>query len=302
MRQLTSISLFCLAGLLTGCETTSQHQQPTQSSQVPAQGNAQATQQKFIWPVAGAVVQPFNTTIKGINIAAPFGSPVFATADGKVMYASNGVRGLGNLIIINHDGGFITAYAHNNRMFVTPGASVKAGQQIAEVGNTGDVSTPQLHFGIKLRDSFVDPLAYLPKQNASIATAAPSEESLKSDSDTCEKYGFKKNTNQFADCMMKIDLARREMQQQQAYYNQQMLQYQQQVAAQEAERKRRQSANVMEMGLRMMGGQAPLDAAVSVGTGAPITPPQMPSSTRTYYLPNNKTMTCTSTGSVVNCF
>lgn len=122
------------------------------------------------------------------------------------------------------------------------------------------------------------------------------------DAETCSNYGFKRGTNQFADCMMRIDLARREMLQQQAYYAQQMMQYQQQVAAREAEQKRRQSAYMTELGIRMMGGQAPLDAAVSVGTGAPITQPQMPSTTRLYTLPNGRSMTCTSSGNIVNCF
>lgn len=119
-----------------------------------------------------------------------------------------------------------------------------------------------------------------------------------SDDLLCKKYGFKPNTQSYANCRMQIDVAKREMQQQQAFYQAQQQQIQQ---AQEAERKRRQSAFMLGMGLRMMGGQSASGAAIDQSVGAPMYQPPPPSS-RTYTLPNGRMMTCTSNGSFTNCY
>ncbi|KAK76864.1 peptidase, M23 family [Bordetella holmesii H620] len=84
-----------------------------------------------------------------------------AAADGKVMYSGNGVRGLGNLIIINHQNGFITAYAHNRALLVKTGQDVKRGAKIAELGQS-DTNAPKLHFEIRRQGTPVDPMQYLP--------------------------------------------------------------------------------------------------------------------------------------------
>ncbi len=113
------------------------------------------------WPSSGQILQTFNANSKGIDIAGNPGDPVVAAADGKVMYSGNGVRGLGNLIIINHQNGFITAYAHNRALLVKTGQDVKRGAKIAELGQS-DTNAPKLHFEIRRQGTPVDPMQYLP--------------------------------------------------------------------------------------------------------------------------------------------
>ncbi|ALM82519.1 peptidoglycan DD-metalloendopeptidase family protein [Bordetella sp. N] len=115
----------------------------------------------WAWPSAGQLIQTFNANTKGIDIGGNAGDPVTAAADGKVMYSGNGVRGLGNLIIINHNNGFITAYAHNRALLVKTGQEVKRGTKVAEIGQT-DAASPRLHFEIRRQGTPVDPLQYLP--------------------------------------------------------------------------------------------------------------------------------------------
>jgi len=113
------------------------------------------------WPSNGKIIQGFNATTKGIDIEGSVGAPVTAAAEGKVMYAGNGVRGLGNLILLGHSNGFITAYAHNQSLLVKTGESVKKGAKIATLGQS-DTSSPRLHFEIRRRGTPVNPLSYLP--------------------------------------------------------------------------------------------------------------------------------------------
>lgn len=121
----------------------------------------------FIWPVKGEVISKFNSGKNdGINIKVPEGSPVKASADGTVMYAGNELKGFGNLILIKHKDGWVTAYAHNSSLLVKKGDSVKQGQKIAksgqvEDGKNGDVGEPQLHFEIRKVKQPVDPLPKL---------------------------------------------------------------------------------------------------------------------------------------------
>ena len=93
----------------------------------------------------------------GINIAAPKGSPVFAAENGVVAYAGNSLKGFGNLILVKHSGGWITAYAHTDKMLVVRGKQVMRGEKIATIGTTGGVKKPQLHFEIRKGSRAVDP-------------------------------------------------------------------------------------------------------------------------------------------------
>ena len=120
----------------------------------------------FIWPVKGRVISTFGSKTKGlqndgINIAASRGSPVHAAQNGVVAYAGNELRGFGNLVLIKHSGGWITAYAHNGSVLVKRGKRVRKGQKIATVGSTGSVTTPQLHFEMRKDKRAVDPRKYL---------------------------------------------------------------------------------------------------------------------------------------------
>src|SRR5690606_8664729 len=113
------------------------------------------------WPASGRIIQGFNNNTKGIDIEGAPGDPVIAAADGTVMYAGNGVRGLGNLVLLGHSDGFITAYAHNQELLVKTGDTVKKGARIALLGQT-DTTSPRLHFEIRRRGTPVNPMSYLP--------------------------------------------------------------------------------------------------------------------------------------------
>lgn len=122
---------------------------------------------KFMWPVSGAVVSNFGIVGKGrkndgINIKAAIGTNVKAADKGIVAYAGNELKGFGNLVLIKHADGFITAYAHNDKLYVKKGQKVLRGEKIATVGQTGSVKTPQLHFEVRAGKKAVNPRAYLP--------------------------------------------------------------------------------------------------------------------------------------------
>jgi murein DD-endopeptidase MepM/ murein hydrolase activator NlpD len=128
----------------------------------------------FLWPVHGRVISGFGTTADGghndgINIAAPAGTPVLAAEAGEVAYAGNELKGYGNLILVKHRDGFVTAYANNAELLVKRGDKVLRGQPIARVGATGAVAEPQLHFEIRKGTQAVDPTDYLPAEAASAA-------------------------------------------------------------------------------------------------------------------------------------
>lgn len=117
---------------------------------------------KFAWPVNGPIIETFNdSTNKGVNIGGSVGDPIKAAADGRVVYAGNGLRGYGNLIIIKHDATYLTAYAHNSALMVKEGDSVTRGQKIAEMGKS-DASRVMLHFEVRQQGKPVDPTKYLP--------------------------------------------------------------------------------------------------------------------------------------------
>ena len=116
----------------------------------------------FIWPARGKVIAGFaEPRRKGIDIDAKLGDPVLAAAAGRVTYTGTGIPGLGKLVVIKHDNGFITVYAHNRDVLVQEQQAVRRGQKIAEVGST-DADRPKLHFQIRKGSAAVDPLRYLP--------------------------------------------------------------------------------------------------------------------------------------------
>lgn len=122
---------------------------------------------KFAWPVKGPVISKFGPIAKGrnndgINIKAALGTAVNAADAGTVAYAGNELKGFGNLILIKHNDGWITAYAHNDRLLVRKGQKVRKSEKIATVGSTGGVSSPQLHFEIRAGKKAVNPMSYLP--------------------------------------------------------------------------------------------------------------------------------------------
>jgi len=115
---------------------------------------------RLCWPVKGKVTTEFNETNKGIDIAGKVGEPVLAASDGKVVYAGNSLRGYGNLVIVKHDNTYLTAYAHNSKLLVKEGDSVRKGQKIAEMGDT-DTNSPKLHFELRVNGKPVNPTPYL---------------------------------------------------------------------------------------------------------------------------------------------
>jgi murein DD-endopeptidase MepM/ murein hydrolase activator NlpD len=120
----------------------------------------------FRWPVRGRIIagfgpKPTGQQNDGINIAVPEGTPVRASDDGVVAYSGNELKGYGNLVLVRHANGHVTAYAHASELLVKRGDTVKRGQTIAKSGQTGNVSSPQLHFEIRKGATPVDPMQFL---------------------------------------------------------------------------------------------------------------------------------------------
>ncbi|MBK5206291.1 MAG: peptidoglycan DD-metalloendopeptidase family protein [Polaromonas sp.] len=116
----------------------------------------------WIWPAQGTLVAGFDEAKnKGLDIAGKAGDPVMASADGRVVYAGAGLRGYGNLVILKHNNTFLTAYAHNQTLFVREDQTVRKGQKIAEMGKS-DAERVKLHFEIRRQGKPVDPAKYLP--------------------------------------------------------------------------------------------------------------------------------------------
>jgi murein DD-endopeptidase MepM/ murein hydrolase activator NlpD len=121
---------------------------------------------KFAWPIKGEIISKFGPKQgglynDGINILAPAGSDVRAAKDGVVAYVGNELKGYGNLIIVKHSAGFITAYAHLQNSFVKRGDKVEQGQVIAAVGSSGNAQNAQLYFGIRKGRDALNPISYL---------------------------------------------------------------------------------------------------------------------------------------------
>ncbi len=134
---------------------------PASSASQPARAS-DAAAISWDWPVRGKVITPFSSNTRGVDIAGTVGTPVNAAADGTVSYVGNGLRGLGNLVLVTHSNGFITAYAHNSRITVQTNERVKKGQKIAELGDS-DADSPRLHFQVRRNGTPVNPLSYLPQ-------------------------------------------------------------------------------------------------------------------------------------------
>ncbi|SIT44830.1 Uncharacterized lipoprotein YgeR [Paraburkholderia ribeironis] len=125
-------------------------------------GAAPASAISLVWPADGTVIRRFDgANSKGIDISAAAGTPVVAAAPGTVVYAGNGLRGYGNLLIVKHDAEYLTAYAHNRVLLVKEGASVKRGEKIAEMGDT-DTDRVMLHFELRYQGRSIDPSRALP--------------------------------------------------------------------------------------------------------------------------------------------
>jgi murein DD-endopeptidase MepM/ murein hydrolase activator NlpD len=121
---------------------------------------------KFRWPANGRVIASFGPTTNGqqndgINIAVPENTPIKSAEDGVVAYAGNELKGYGNLVLVRHPNGYVTAYAHAKELLVKRGDQVKRGQVIARSGQSGNVNAPQLHFEIRKGASPLDPTKFL---------------------------------------------------------------------------------------------------------------------------------------------
>jgi murein DD-endopeptidase MepM/ murein hydrolase activator NlpD len=120
----------------------------------------------FRWPVRGRIIAGFGRQQNGaqndgINLAVPAGTPIKAADDGIVAYAGNELKGYGNLVLVRHSNGYVSAYANASQLLVKRGETVKRGQVIARAGQTGSVTSPQLHFEIRKGSIPVDPTKYL---------------------------------------------------------------------------------------------------------------------------------------------
>ncbi len=131
----------------------------TADSQKSASGEEKRPE--FRWPVRGRIIQGFSSGGDGINIAVPEGTQVKAVEEGEVAFAGSELKGFGNMILIRHPNGYVSAYAHNSQIEVKRGDKVKRGQTIARSGQTGNVGSPQLHFELRKGSTPVDPTVYL---------------------------------------------------------------------------------------------------------------------------------------------
>jgi murein DD-endopeptidase MepM/ murein hydrolase activator NlpD len=136
------------------------------TSTKPAATETAAPRAGLLWPVQGRIIAGYGEAAggrrnDGINIGAPLGAPIRAVDGGVVAYAGNEVRGYGNLVLVKHPDGFISAYAHCEKLLVRKGERVARGQVIAKVGATGGVAAPQLHFELRRGEQAVDPRQFL---------------------------------------------------------------------------------------------------------------------------------------------
>lgn len=139
---------------------------PTSPGAAASTGLGGASGGRFAWPVHGRILSGFGVKEgglhnDGINIAVKQGATVVAADDGVVVYAGNEIRGFGNLVLVKHANGWMTAYAHNAELLVKRGEPVKRGQAISKAGATGGVASPQLHFEVRRGSRAVDPSKYL---------------------------------------------------------------------------------------------------------------------------------------------
>ncbi len=141
-------------------------EEPRNVETVQAQAEPAGSIPSFRWPARGRVIAGFGSKQNGvqndgINLALPEGAPIKAADDGVVAYAGNELKGYGNLVLVRHSNGYVSAYAHASSLSVKRGDTVKRGQEIAKAGQTGNVTSPQLHFEIRKGSTPVDPAQYL---------------------------------------------------------------------------------------------------------------------------------------------
>jgi murein DD-endopeptidase MepM/ murein hydrolase activator NlpD len=146
-------------------QATTKVEEPVAETPVKA-AEATGALPTFRWPVRGKVITSYGAKTNGkandgINLAVPEGTPVKAAEDGVVAYSGNELKGYGNLVLVRHTNGYVTAYAHASELLVKRGDTIKRGQIIAKSGQSGEVGSPQLHFEIRKGSSPVDPLQFL---------------------------------------------------------------------------------------------------------------------------------------------
>lgn len=150
-----------------------QEPRPTEPIQTPKVNNspqdAVSSDAKFRWPVRGRIISDFGTKPgggknEGVNLAVPEGTPVKAADDGTVIYSGNELKGYGNLVLVRHSEGWVSAYAHNSELKVKRGDTIRRGDVIGLAGATGSVNQPQVHFELRKGNKPVDPLNHLPKR------------------------------------------------------------------------------------------------------------------------------------------
>lgn len=155
-----------------GSQTLSRPVESVEQPIAKAQDSLTSDTGQFRWPVRGRVIskygtKPGGTRNEGINIAVPEGTSIKASEAGVVAYAGNELKGYGNLVLVRHEGGWVSAYAHNQSLLVKRGDTVRRGQTIAKSGQTGSVTSPQLHFELRKGASAVDPLKHMSSSTAS---------------------------------------------------------------------------------------------------------------------------------------
>jgi murein DD-endopeptidase MepM/ murein hydrolase activator NlpD len=146
-------------------QATTKVEEPSAEAPVKA-AEATGALPTFRWPVRGKVITSYGAKTNGkandgINLAVPEGTPVKAAEDGVVAYSGNELKGYGNLVLVRHSNGYVTAYAHASELMVKRGDTIKRGQIIAKSGQSGEVGSPQLHFEIRKGSMPVDPLQFL---------------------------------------------------------------------------------------------------------------------------------------------
>jgi murein DD-endopeptidase MepM/ murein hydrolase activator NlpD len=146
--------------------TTNVEEKPVAEAPAVKSSEATGALPTFRWPVRGKVITSYGAKTNGksndgINLAVPEGTPVKAAEDGVVAYSGNELKGYGNLVLVRHSNGYVTAYAHASELMVKRGDTIKRGQIIAKSGQSGEVGSPQLHFEIRKGSSPVDPLQFL---------------------------------------------------------------------------------------------------------------------------------------------
>jgi len=139
------------------------------SADLPMPDYASAPSERgFIWPVKGRIIADFGLqrmghTNDGIDIAVPEGTPVVAARAGEVIYTGNELKGYGNLVLIRHEDGYVSAYAHNRKLLVTRGDNVRQGQHIADSGQSGNADVPIVHFELRKDRKPINPQGFLPR-------------------------------------------------------------------------------------------------------------------------------------------